>query len=557
MINEKITITNQNYISPRNPNSTKNSFKPRIINFSKYNENMIEESKYQIKITNNNYKGKIEDHNREIKNYDIKKPFESLPKTKEVKNLNFECENTKLRSSNIIINNICNKESENEKSNQNINYHEYIDNSRINNTKDIPKLNHFKSSSNVINYDKNIEIGKGKALETSKQITRLLNNKNNNNQNEIKQKKILKSSIVLINKNDNDNNKLYKSVEFIEKSNQDLDQTQKDKTINNQNQNQNQLSIQNSEGSNLLLNLLNINDMILENEISDFLFGKIYLAYNEREDKQIYSLLKVLLSNQLVVERLFNQIELSKKISNSCSIINNLIGCCINKPDRSSYSFNILFDYFDYTFNSHINFLINNMDTYKEKEILNIMKSVLTALSFLNDNKSCHGNLSPLSIIFKGSNLSNSSLNILECKLLFPLITDPLTNPLLTSNQNKILIEMLKANELFLSPVLSSCLTKNQFYKIKHDPIKSDLYSLGSILLYACCLSLRPVMIARTKVDVDSVVKVMKTFMRRKYSDSLVNLICKLMCLCERERPSIGYFIKETDILIEKADNIN
>ena len=79
------------------------------------------------------------------------------------------------------------------------------------------------------------------------------------------------------------------------------------------------------------------------NEISDFLFGKIYLAYNEREDSKIYSLLKVLLSNQLVVERLFNQIEMTKKISNSCSIINNLIGCCINKPDRSSYSFNILF----------------------------------------------------------------------------------------------------------------------------------------------------------------------------------------------------------------------
>ncbi len=272
----------------------------------------------------------------------------------------------------------------------------------------------------------------------------------------------------------------------------------------------------------------NIEAFTLTQDLTETIYGKIYKSFDFNGKE--FAMLRFISSNSSLIEKLFSQIELTSKYKHD--FIQEIFGLSISKIDRSLISFNVLMEKYDYDLETHISQMKNNQEFYKEEEILLILKSIVGALGFLQENNAYHGFLSPKSILLTCNNEENT-LNVM---LSLPQIYDPAINPLNLSFQNKLLKDLMKSNELYLSPILFSSYSKNKYDSIKHNPAKSDTFSLGMIMLHVATLSTKPLFLVRARMDSDSIKKIIVSFMKGKYSSQLIDLIISLLSLDEKKR---------------------
>lgn len=297
----------------------------------------------------------------------------------------------------------------------------------------------------------------------------------------------------------------------------------------------------NNQHVKLALERFNIDEFTIFQDIYDSIYGKVYKVHNLQSNE--YSMLRVFTPNPRYIDMFFTQFEMSSKYKNE--FLHEIIGACIGKPDKLSYSLNLLMEGIDSDLESHAISLKTQKDHYKEDEILMIMKSAVNALCYLKENNACHGQISPKSIVF----ITNSNDQTLNVKLSLPEIIDPLTNQLYLLNNEKLLRETLKMNELYLSPILFSSFTRGKFTNTKHDIFKSDIYSLGLTIIYAATLSTKILFLIRAKTDSESIKKLLIEYMRGKYSSQLIDLLCGMITVDEKKRLSYN-------IILEKIEEI-
>lgn len=286
----------------------------------------------------------------------------------------------------------------------------------------------------------------------------------------------------------------------------------------------------------------NINDLMIQNEINETNYGKSYLATDKFNNH--YSLLKFYSSSNTQVELIFQQLSLANNFNHE--FLQRSYAVSINQTDKSSYCVNILQEDFQYSLEDHIQKLRDSSDYYQEEELIMILKSLVIALSYLQQTKgSCHGNISASNILF----YSNSD-DTLGIKLSMPQIVDPLAAPLNVSFQRKFLLETMKRNELLLSPIMYSCYTKNKFDVKQHDPCKSDVFSLGMTMIYAATLCTKPLFLARARIDSDSIKKILEKHIKHKYSSPFLELLSGMVTLEERRRFTYPIILEKLESLL-------
>ena len=167
---------------------------------------------------------------------------------------------------------------------------------------------------------------------------------------------------------------------------------------------------------------------------------------------------------------------------------------------------------------------------YKENEIIIILNQLNNALLYLETEGIAHRDIKPQNILIFENNIFKVT-DFGEAKT----ISD-------TSQE-----ATLRGSELFMSPILYNGLKYNQ-RNVKHNPYKSDVFSLGFCLLYALTLNLKVLNDLREIISMKVVYNMVSRALKKNYSSKMISLICKMIELDERERFSFGdieKYIKE------------
>ena len=155
------------------------------------------------------------------------------------------------------------------------------------------------------------------------------------------------------------------------------------------------------------------------------------------------------------------------------------------------------------------------------KELIEIMKQLVSALAFLQKNSISHRDMKPQNVLlFKDDIFKVADFG--EAKQIMKLET------------NKQL-STLRGTELYMSPILFNALRTNQ-NDIKHNSYKSDVFSLGFCILYAATLNINVLYECRNLYDSKIVNQFLNKTLKSKFSTGFINVISKMLEINEENR---------------------
>ena len=260
----------------------------------------------------------------------------------------------------------------------------------------------------------------------------------------------------------------------------------------------------------------NIDYYITKNQIGVGSFGVIFQVYNIKTRCK-FALKKIIAPDLATLQQFEREFELVHQ--NPHPHILDLIGVCIQCVDLTNFIFYVLMDLAEEDWDTAINNRYKIKKYYSEFELISILKQLTSALNYLQkDKKIAHRDIKPENIlIFKNDIYKIGDFG--EAKV---------------SKMPKQL-STLRGTELYMSPLLYNGLHENKD-DVRHNPFKSDVFSLGYCFIYAASLNLNIIYKIR---DINSNIILKKILMKEfdgRYSEKFVDLILKMITFNEDKR---------------------
>ena len=155
---------------------------------------------------------------------------------------------------------------------------------------------------------------------------------------------------------------------------------------------------------------------------------------------------------------------------------------------------------------------------YSEKEILNIMSQLIGTLSLLQKNHITHRDIKPQNILIingKYKLCDFGEIRVLE--------------------RAGLIVQRVRGSELYMSPILFQGLHQN-LIQVKHNTYKSDVFSLGMCLFYACSLTYSGVDSIREVSDMKKIKEILFQYLNKRYSSKLILIILAMLEVDEDKR---------------------
>ena len=273
-------------------------------------------------------------------------------------------------------------------------------------------------------------------------------------------------------------------------------------------------------------------------DIDDYTFNKklgqggyaVIFSVHKNDDKERkgYALKKIIAKTLTEIDRFTKEFELV----HSCVHPNimKIYGICIRMLDQTTYALYVLMELSLYDWNKEIKNHLMKKVNYTEEELINILRQLTSALLFMQQNlKISHRDIKPSNVlIFKDGKYKIADFGeAKEAKM---------------SKQ----MNTLRGTELYMSPALYSGL-KNEKNDVNHDPYKSDVFSLGFCILYAASLDMELLFQIRDIFNSKKVDAILQQTLKKKYTQTFINLLSKMMEIDEINRFDFPTLVKYID----------
>ena len=249
-------------------------------------------------------------------------------------------------------------------------------------------------------------------------------------------------------------------------------------------------------------------------------FGKIFCVRWNKNNK-LYALKKEILTDKETIEKRKNTFMIIQNfinITNTKGVIHLYANLFIKNIDLE-YQYYELMEKAERDWDQEINVRAQYGLFYKENEIINIMKQLISTLSLLQKNHITHRDIKPQNILVINGKYKLCDFG--EIRVL---------------KRNGLIVQRVRGSELYMSPILFQGLHL-KLIQVKHNTYKSDVFSLGMCLFYACSLTYIGVDSIRELTNMQRIKEIMFKHLRKRYSAEFIMFILLMLEVNEVNRP--------------------
>ena len=267
--------------------------------------------------------------------------------------------------------------------------------------------------------------------------------------------------------------------------------------------------------------ILNLEEFNFSEQIGKGTFGKIFCVKWNKNNK-LYVLKREVLNDKETVQKrkeafkiIFNFIKNTKN-NGVINIYGNLL---LRNNFDLQYEYYELMEKAERDWDQEINIRSNYNLYYNEVEILDITRQLISTLSLLQKYHMTHRDIKPQNIL-----VINGRYKLCDFGEIRELKRDGL------------IVQRVRGSELYMSPILFKGLHLN-LLQVRHNTYKSDVFSLGMCLFYACSLTYSGVDSIRELTNMEKIKEILFQHLGKKYSSKYIMFILQMLEVDEERRP--------------------
>ena len=272
-------------------------------------------------------------------------------------------------------------------------------------------------------------------------------------------------------------------------------------------------------------NTFEVNEYLIKKQIGEGSFGKIYLV--ESKTKKQFALKKIVATSLKEIESLKHEYEILLSLQ-QCETKMNLVtihGIQTKQLDPTTYVMYVLMDLATTDWEKEILARQKRKLYYTEKELLEIIHSLITTFAELQRKNISHRDIKPQNILIFQENSMFRIADFGEAKEIFGN----------KGNTNK---QTLRGTELYMSPILFHALRSSacSLKYIEHNTYKSDVFSFGLCCLFAATLCFESLYDIRELTVSSQVRNVIERYLKRRYSCRVIEIMSMMLEVNEKLR---------------------
>ena len=280
-----------------------------------------------------------------------------------------------------------------------------------------------------------------------------------------------------------------------------------------------------------ILKDFNVTDYKIIKKIGQGSFGQIFMVKDSINRK--YALKKIIASSQKEIKSLKQEYQILYDIqtnSNEKETKINVVkiyGLSTKQLDPTTYVMYVLMELSITDWEKEIISLHKQNHYYTEEELLKIMYDLIDTLAKLQKENISHRDIKPQNILVFINKNNERYYKLAD----FGEAKELLSGNKPTEKQT------LRGTELYMSPLLFYGLRSRKIKRyIKHNPYKSDVFSLGLCLLFAATLCFESLYDVRELKSNVSIKIIIEKYLKNRYSYKIINIISDMLDINETTR---------------------